>query len=89
MEKAFLSVKVNKSCGPDNICGRVLKFFAKELRIQNNPVFHCIFNMSLRVQHVPSVWKDAVVVPVPKLGCPKMLNDLRPVALTSVVMTFF
>ncbi len=45
--------------------------------------------MSLRVQHVPSVWKDTVVVPVPKLGCPKMLNDLRPVALTSVVMKIF
>ncbi len=85
VEKAFLSVKVNKSSGPDNICGRVLKFCAKEL----SPVFHCIFNMSLSVQHVPSVWKDAVVVSVPKLGCPKMLNDLRPVALTSVVMTFF
>ncbi len=48
-----------------------------------------MFNMSLRVQHVPSVWKDAVVVPVPKLGSPKMLNDLRPVALTSVVMKIF
>ncbi len=85
VEKDFLSVKVNKSCGPDNICGRVLKFCAKELR----SVFHCILNMSLRVQHVPSVWKDAVVVPVLKLGCPKMLNDLRPVALTLVVMNIF
>lgn len=80
VERAFLSVKVNKSCGPDNICGRVLSFCANEL----SPVFHYIFNMSLRVQHVPSVWKDAVVVPVPKLGSPKMLN-----ALTSVVMKIF
>lgn len=82
VERAFLSVKVNKSCGPDNICGRVLKFCAKEL----SPVFHHIFNMSLRVQHVPSVWKDAMIVPVPKVSCPKILNDFRPVALTSVLM---
>ena len=40
VEKAFLRTKVNKSCGPDNICGRLLKNCAKEL----SPVFHKIFN---------------------------------------------
>ncbi len=35
VEKAFLSMRVNKSCGPDNICGRLLKACAKEL----SPVF--------------------------------------------------
>ena len=42
--------------------------------------------MSLQTQHVPKVWKDAVVAPVPKSRGPKTLNDFRPVALTSILM---
>ena len=37
-------------------------------------------------QHVPKVWKDAVVVPVPKSSGPKTFNDFRPVALASIIM---
>ncbi len=85
VEKAFLSVKVNKSHGPDDICGRLLKSCAREL----SPIFQFIFNKSLQLQHVPAIWKDTVVVPVPKVSCPKVLNDLRPVALSSVVMKAF
>ena len=65
-EKAFYCTKVNKSHGPDNICGRLLKTCAREL----SPVFHKIFNRSLEAQQVPRIWKDAVVVPVPKSSCP-------------------
>lgn len=41
------------------------------------------------MQHVPRVWKDAVVIPVPKISSPKTLNDFRPIALTSIVMKAF
>lgn len=85
VEKAFYCTKVNKSHGPDNICGRLLKTCANEL----SPVFHHIFNRSLEAQHVPRIWKDAVVVPVPKSSRPTTLNDFRPVALTSVMMKIF
>lgn len=61
VEKAFRLVKANKSPGPDSICGRLLKSCAKEL----SPVFHEIYNKSLKTQHVPILWKDAVVIPVP------------------------
>ncbi len=81
-EKAFSSVKVNKTHGPDNICGRLLKSCPKE----PSPVFHQIFNMSLQKQQVPKLWKDAIVVPVPKSSSPKTLNDFRLIALTSVLM---
>lgn len=82
VEKAFRQVKANKSPGPDSICGRLLKSCAKEL----SPVFHEIYNKSLETQHVPILWKDAVVIPVPKCRDPKMINDFRPVALTSILM---
>ncbi len=59
----------------------MLKTCVKEL----SPVFNYIFNKSLQVQHVPKVWKYAVVVPVPKSSSPKALYDFRPVALTSIL----
>ena len=37
-------------------------------------------------QCIPSCWKSAVIVPVPKNQRPTEKNDFRPVALTSVVM---
>lgn len=83
--KAFNSVHVNKSPGPDNICGRLLKSCSKAL----SPVFHGLYNKSLQKQHVPNLWKDAVVIPVPKCSGPKTINDFRPVALTSVLMKIF
>ncbi len=43
----------------------------------------------LQTQHVPTIWEDAVVVPVPKSNCPKTVGDFRPVALTSVLMKTF
>lgn len=75
MCKAFISVKVNKIHEPDNICGHFIKSWAKELI----PIFHYIFNKSLQAQHVPKVWKDAVVVPVHKTSCSKILKEFRPV----------
>lgn len=42
--------------------------------------------MSLRLQHVPNMWKDAINVPVLKYICPRMPNEFRPVDLKSVLM---
>jgi len=85
VENSFFSQKLNKSPGPDNICGKLLKYCAGQL----SSIFHDIFNMSLYLQHVPKLWKQAVIIPVPKSNSPKVLNDLRPVALTSLVMKSF
>lgn len=70
VEKAFFCTKVNKTQGPDNTCGRLLKTCAKEL----SPVFYSIFTRSLEVQQVPRMWKNALVVPVPKSSHSTTLN---------------
>ncbi|KAJ8372036.1 hypothetical protein AAFF_G00295480 [Aldrovandia affinis] len=38
---------------------------------------------------VPQVWKHSTVIPIPKKGSPRRLNDPRPVARTSLVMKAF
>ncbi|KAK3562609.1 hypothetical protein QTP86_002090 [Hemibagrus guttatus] len=47
-----------------------------------------IFNTSLETCHVPACFKTSAIVPVPKKTKITGLNDYRPVALTSVVMSF-
>ena len=52
-------------------------------------IFTLIFRKSLQLCSVPRLWKDSIIVPVPKIRAPKTLNDFRPVALTSLVMKSF
>ena len=74
-----------KSPGPDNICGWILKTCANQLC----NIFQYIFTLSLTLQKIPKLWKHSIVVPIPKCNNPKVLNDFRPVALTSLVMKSF
>ncbi|KAI4904812.1 hypothetical protein NFI96_000060 [Prochilodus magdalenae] len=71
-----------KAAGPDRVCPRLLKSCAAEL---GAPLQH-IFNLSLCLGRVPTLWKTSCLVPVPKKERPSHLNDFRPVALTSHVM---
>lgn len=45
--------------------------------------------LSLCQQRVPQIWKQSIIVPVAKNNHPKVPNDYRPVALTSLVMKSF
>jgi hypothetical protein len=74
-----------KAAGPDGVSTSSLRKCADQLA----PVLTEIFNESLQQGVVPSCFKSAVIVPVPKKGKVSTLNDFRPVALTSVVMKVF
>ena len=52
----------------------------------NWPQYSDIFNWSLRECRVPTCFKSAVIIPVPKKPSITGLYDYRPVALTSVIM---
>ncbi|KAI3362900.1 hypothetical protein L3Q82_011492, partial [Scortum barcoo] len=68
--------------GPDKVCPRLLKTCVAEL---GEPLQR-IFNLSLQIGRVPTLWKTSRIVPVPKKNRPSELNDFRPVALTSHLM---
>ncbi|XP_066300008.1 uncharacterized protein [Branchiostoma lanceolatum] len=72
-------VKLGKASGVDGISARLVREFAFEL---STPVSD-IFNSSLQEGTVPSVWKMADVVPVPKEKPPR-LEKLRPISLTPI-----
>ena len=48
--------------------------------------FCIIFNACFSTDTVPTTWKTACIVPIPKRPVISSMNDLRPVALISAVM---
>ena len=74
-------IKVRKAPGPDGLPNRILKEFAFEI----SEVLCNIINASLFQGLVPSQWKCAVIVPLPKMIPTPSLDKLRPVSLTSTL----
>jgi len=82
VEKFLIKIDPRKAPGPDNLDGKVLKECAEQLAA----VFATLFNMSLRTNSIPHLWKKSIICPVPKKRNPAVLNDYRPVALTPIIM---
>ncbi|XP_063966074.1 uncharacterized protein LOC135156759 [Lytechinus pictus] len=71
-------IKPGKSGGPDGIPGRLIREFAIFLA---TPLCH-ILNLSYATCIVPSCWKKAILVPLPKESPPVTIDNLRPISLT-------
>ena len=79
----FKAINARKTCGADGVCGRVLKYCAKELCA----IFRFIFQASIDLCKIPiTMEKNVTVIPVCKSSDPASLNDFRPVPLTSLAL---
>ena len=83
--KAMKSIIPSKACGPDNVSPKVIKLCADQLC----GIFSFIFNLSLSDCQIPEQWQTSCIIPVPKKANVKVMNDYRPIALTSCVMKVF
>jgi hypothetical protein len=83
--KALGRAKVGKACGPDKINANVIKHCRRELVVPMKRLFQA----SLELCYVPLQWRTSEIIPVPKNKVPVEMNDLRPVALTCVLMKCF
>ena len=81
VRRQFQSVNPWKAAGPDGVNSNVVKHCAEQL----SKVFSELYNRAI-TEHIPSKWKDACIIPVPKSATASEMNDFRPVALTSVPM---
>ncbi|KAJ8010041.1 hypothetical protein DPEC_G00070860 [Dallia pectoralis] len=82
VKRELLRLRPGKAPGPDGVSPRVLKGCTGQLA----GVLQHIFNLSVETGRVPAIWKTSCIVPVPKNSGPSILNDFRPVALTSHCM---
>jgi len=72
----------HKAPGPDGLPNWFLRDFCSPL---SGPVC-AIFNASVREGNVPSRWKEANVIAVPKAHPPQLIeSDLRPISLTPTI----
>ena len=85
VSKTFKHVNPRKAASPDGIPSHVLRACADPLA----GVFMDIFNQSLSQSAVPTCFKRAAIVPVPKKAKVTEINDYRPITLTSVTMKCF
>jgi len=75
-------INVHKAPRPDDMPNWVVRDFAPLLY---EPLC-AVFNASVREGKVPSLWKHANVLPIPKVNPPKSIeSDLRPISLTPTV----
>ena len=81
VEKLLSKLSPTKACGFDSIPARILKESAGTIA----PSLTALFNMSLHSGKIPTEWKLANVVPVPKKGDPHSIYNYRPVSLLSLV----
>jgi len=82
VEQKLSRINVYKAQGPDGLPNWLLRDFSTHLA---GPVC-AIYNASVREGHVPSLWKEANVVPVPKVHPPRAIHtDLRPISLTATL----
>ena len=63
----------------------VWKHFAQQLA----PVVTYVFNISLKQQCVPLLWKFVNVSPIPKESPLTECTQLRPISLTNTIMRLF
>ena len=75
------SLDVSKSSGDDGISARMLKSTACSIA----PSLAKLFNLSLQLNTIPSAWKKAIVVPVPKNTGLTDPANYRPISLLPIV----
>ena len=82
LEDGIRQLKNEKSPGPDHITNELLKHLGPYAR----KVLLKIFNASWNNASVPQSWRDATMIPIPKIGKDKSKADsYRPISLTSCV----
>ena len=75
--KIIKDINVSKSSGIDNLSS----FILKEVFIFLIPEVTHMFNLSIESSIFPSSWKEALVVPIPKIGNLSLVQNYRPISL--------
>ena len=78
-------INPNKSRGPDNIGGLIIKNCALSIALP----LSILFNISFRTGSMPTQWKIANTVPVHKKGNNSSVQNYRPISLTSVISKIY
>ena len=76
--KQLKSLNPRKGSGPDGIIPKVMKLCCYQLA----PAITRLFNSSISAKTTPTLWKSAIIKPLPKVKNSQELKQYRPIALT-------
>ena len=77
------SLNPNKSKGPDNISGQVLKSCARSIS------FHLQLILFFKTGSIPSEWKHTHIVPIHKKDDKSNIENYRPISLACIISKVF
>jgi hypothetical protein len=76
------AINIRKAPGPDQLPN----WFLRDMAFALAEPLCWIFNSSIKEGVVPTIWKQANIIPIPKSKPPKSIEqDLRPIALTPTI----
>ena len=75
--KVVQGINISKSSGLENISSFIVK---EAFKILITKVTY-MYNLSISASKFPTVWKQALVVPIPKVGNSTMVKNYRPISL--------
>lgn len=78
--KAFGRTKSN-AIGADGLSLKIIKLILRSVL----PIVEHLFNFSLLYGDFPSIWKQALVCPIPKVGNPTSVDQYRPISILPVM----
>jgi hypothetical protein len=81
IHRLLCNLSTVKATGPDGISARLLKECADVLA----PSLAVLLNTSLTLGKIPSEWKQANIVPIPKNNETRVVSNYRPISLLSLV----
>ena len=72
-------LNTRKGAGPDGLIPKVIRLCSNQLAATITK----LFQSSIEKHSTPTLWKSAIIKPLPKVNTPSQLKDYRPIALTS------
>ena len=83
VKNELLSIKLDKSMGPDNVHRKVLNSLATDDRFV--AAVHKLFVRCAETCRIPSDWKKANVIALHKKGPKNLAQNYRPISLTCIL----
>ena len=81
VKRAIKKLKMSVSRTPDDVPAIVLKKCINNLIVP----LAILFNFSLKTKTLPTLWKEAIIIPIHKKGLKNSIKNYRPISLTSAI----
>ena len=85
-------LRYGKAPGVDRVCNEMLKLSSTKKRDYSHEfaeVLTTLFNRIIQTGYFPNMWKQCIIVPAYKKGCPMTISNFRPICLLSGLSKVF